>query len=304
MTLPLPSHASNLIGHEPALTLFEKAFQKGTLSHAWLISGPSGIGKETFVFHCIKLLLKISPNSLDEKRLLAGTHEGIVILRREIDDHGLPKKRDIPVEEVRHLNHFFQRTSTHNTWRVAVIDGAENLSISAANALLKLIEEPPPRTVFFLITSRLGSIQDTIRSRCRLLKLFPLSDRDMRKLIPEISESVLKYAKGSPRIALLLSEEKYAHLPNLIDALIEGGALDTIKEKISHLQQGEGTSLFYLLLKEGIACKSRQAVQNENYIQAQELAKRYFKLQELLLDSERFSLEKDQVLTESLALLQ
>ncbi|QCE33913.1 hypothetical protein FAI40_00335 [Acetobacteraceae bacterium] len=297
-------YTQKLVGHDTAKYFFESAFHRGKISHAWLISGSPGIGKETFVFSCVRFIFKIVQNSPQEKRLLSGTHEGVISLRREEDEEGNPKKRDISVEEVRRLKYFFQQTSSGNQWRVAIIDGVENLSVSASNALLKLIEEPPPKSLFFLITSRLGSIQDTIRSRCRLLKLYPLSNENMTKLIPEVSEKILKYAKGSPKVAYLLLREKYRNFPSLVDLLLSDAPAYEKKEAVSHLKKGEAVTLLYSLLQEGIFSKSVEAAQDKNYLESRTWSMKYFEMQKLILDAEHLSLEKEQVLIEILGLLQ
>lgn len=192
--MPHPRENDALIGHEAAIREFYEAWSSGRLPQAWILGGPEGIGKATFAWRAARFLLahgdsdpKARPDLFVGKdhpvfhQTASLSHGDLFVLRREWNDKAKPPKHftDIRVDDVRRAIHVFQRAAGAGGYRVCVVDCAEDLNSSAANALLKLIEEPPPRSVFFIVAHKPSQIIPTIRSRCRKVLMRALSETDL-----------------------------------------------------------------------------------------------------------------------------
>ncbi|MGD8327641.1 MAG: AAA family ATPase, partial [Sphingomonadales bacterium] len=166
-----------LLGYDEAERLFLDALNSDRLHHAWLLTGPKGIGKATFAYRLSALLLSDSTNGdIDELhpaiRLLRNeAHPDLRILKRGIDPKTGKLKSEISVADIRVLQGFLGSTAAQGGWRIIIIDAADDLNRNAANALLKILEEPPKKVAFFLISHAPGRLLPTIRSRCRHLAL-------------------------------------------------------------------------------------------------------------------------------------
>jgi len=224
-----PKETENLQGQGAAEKLFLDNFNSGRFHHAWLITGAKGIGKASFAYRAAKFLLSGEgegglfgpPESLDVpadtpaiSQVLAGSHPGLAVLNRHYDQKGKKFYSAIRVDDVRALSGFFRLTAADGSWRVVIIDPVDDMNNNAANAILKILEEPPERTVFFLLSHTPAGLLPTIRSRCRLLPLIPLSEADMRTVLGPHTETLseaemnmlLTLADGSPGKALQLMD--------------------------------------------------------------------------------------------------
>ena len=182
MELPHPRDTYDFMGGEAPERTLLAAMSGGRLHHAWLFAGPEGVGKATLAYRVARRLLGGKPSSghgalgtsPDDPiaRLVAGrAHPALLVLPRDPED-GKPRKQ-IPVEEARELPAFFAKTPAMAPWRVAIVDAADDLNASGANALLKILEEPPERGIILLASHRPGALIATIRSRCRILRFNP-----------------------------------------------------------------------------------------------------------------------------------
>src|SRR5476651_414688 len=185
MSAPEPRANPILLGHEAAERTLLDAMHFGRMHHAWLITGPEGIGKATLAFRFARRLLAglgggdslaLDPFHPVFRRIVAGGHADMLTIERAYDEKTKRLKRDIAVQDVRAINAFMALTPAEGGWRVAVVDGAEDLNQASANALLKILEEPPSRAVLILVCSAPGRLPPTVRSRCRHLRLSPLTD--------------------------------------------------------------------------------------------------------------------------------
>jgi DNA polymerase-3 subunit delta' len=185
---PHPRETQKLLGHAAAERTFLEAFNSGRLHHAWMITGPKGVGKATLAWRIARFLLAteeggfLPPESLDvaadhpvSHRLLALSEPRLFLLRRPWDDKAERLKAEITVDETRALRNFLGLSAADGGRRVVLIDAADDLNRNAANAILKLLEEPPPRVTFLLVTHQPAGLLPTIRSRTRDIRLAPMA---------------------------------------------------------------------------------------------------------------------------------
>ena len=220
-----PRGNPHLVGHLRAEKRVLEALGSGRAHHAWLLSGPRGIGKATFAYHMARFLLSNPQGAargaeglgMDEnhpvfRQVAAAAHPGLF----ELVPSSERKTRVISVEEARRLLRFTAMTATDGGWRVAIIDAAEDMNASSANALLKVLEEPPEGVMFLLVSHSPGQLLPTIRSRCLHLPLRPLTAAQVREALAlldmgldeETLERAARLARGAPgrAVALALSE--------------------------------------------------------------------------------------------------
>lgn len=200
----------NLFGHDTAIADFRAAMDSGKLHHAWLLAGPRGVGKRCFAdMAALRLLaeaagpqpqtggLEVAPEHPTARLIAAHSHPDFRLLARPPKDKAERNKpldernpdaelaRNIPIDMVRALDGLFGTKPSQSERRVVIIDAIDDLERSAANALLKNLEEPPPASVFLLVCHNPGRILPTIRSRCRLLKFAPLDDDAMTSALKQ-----------------------------------------------------------------------------------------------------------------------
>ena len=198
--LPHPCETEHLFGHDGACAQVLDAFNGDRMHHAWMLTGPKGIGKASLAYHISRFLLAAEPardslfgtpppaTSLSvpadhpvARRIRAGSEPGLCILRRPVDDKTGKLKTVIPVDTVRELRRFFGLSAGGNGRRVVIVDCIDEMNANAANALLKVLEEPPQDAVLLLVTHQPSRILPTIRSRCRTLACAPMSPDDLER---------------------------------------------------------------------------------------------------------------------------
>src|SRR5215475_14359677 len=191
--LPLPRETTVLFGHDGAEREFLAVYRSGRVPHAWLIGGEPGIGKATLAYRMARFVLAnpapsrlggatslaLDPDHPTARRVAANAHTDLLALERTPGDTG-KMRTVITVEQVRRLVSFFGSTAGEGGWRVCIVDSADELKYpEGSNALLKMLEEPPPRSLFLLVSHAPGRLLPTIRSRCRRLALRPLGRGDV-----------------------------------------------------------------------------------------------------------------------------
>jgi DNA polymerase-3 subunit delta' len=212
-----------LYGHDDAVAAFREGLDAGRLHHAWLISGPEGVGKALFAAKAALRVLaegqgRVGLPGLDVPAdhpaahlIAAGSHPDLMKLERLPRENGAGElARGISVDQVRGLQRLFATTATFSPWRVVIVDSIDDLERAAANALLKNLEEPPPCSLFLLVSHATQRLLPTIRSRCRQLRLSTLDDDAMtsalRSALPDADESEISDLKeageGSPGRAI------------------------------------------------------------------------------------------------------
>jgi DNA polymerase-3 subunit delta' len=233
---PHPREVFDLEGQEAAEAAFEDARARGRLHHAWLLTGPEGVGKATFAYRAARRLLGASadpsrgllgsdPGHPVSRQVLGRAHPDLMVLER-VGEDGKPRKT-IPVDDARKLSEFFSKSPAAAPYRVAIIDAADDLNVNAANALLKTLEEPPPRGVLMMVTHSPGRLLSTIRSRCRRLAFAPFTleaaaafVRARIELNEEAALRLARMAQGAPGKALALAAGEALSLDDAARALI------------------------------------------------------------------------------------
>ena len=237
--LPHPRRVYDLFGQDAALREAEAAIQSGRLHHAWMVSGPKGVGKSTFAYRLARRLLGaeaageglLTSDPADPvcRRLEALSHPDFLLIRRPYNDKTGKLKGEIPVEEARRAPEFFSKSASGKGWRVCIVDSADELNTNSANALLKTLEEPPLRGLLILIVNTPGRLLPTIRSRCRRLILrAPSVEATTQWLIehhhmaPDEARRAAALAQGAPGRALALAETDAPAIMAAIDAALSG----------------------------------------------------------------------------------
>jgi DNA polymerase III subunit delta' len=214
-----PRLTQRLYGHGNAQAKMRQAFESGKLHHAWLITGRKGIGKATLAFRFAETVLSTS-NPRTPQWIASRSHPDLFVLERLWDPKTKKLKSELGVDNARKLSEFFGLTAGSGNWRVAIVDTADDLNNASANALLKLIEEPPPNCLLLLVCNQPGRILRTIRSRCMRIDLQPLTHDETQAVVanlpleeahaPEALEIAVKLSAGSPGRALDLLESSGA----------------------------------------------------------------------------------------------
>ncbi|EKF57946.1 DNA polymerase III subunit delta' [Agrobacterium albertimagni AOL15] len=220
-----PVSNRHLFGHEAAEAFLARSYRSGKGHHAILVEGPEGIGKATLAFRFANHILRHpDPTSAPEvisdpdpehpvtRQLASGASHNLLHLSRPVDEKSGRVKTAITVDEVRKAGHFFAQTSGTGNWRIVIIDPADDLNRNAANAILKILEEPPKRAMFLVLSHAPGKLLPTIRSRCLPLRLHELPPQAMDQALGQLGltiptekrEAVLTLAKGSVARALKL----------------------------------------------------------------------------------------------------
>jgi DNA polymerase III subunit delta' len=259
-----PRGATELYGHADAEQALLDAYKSGRIAHAWLIGGPPGIGKATLAFRFARFVLAhpdpaasdvqkakslaVDPDHPVARRMAAQGQPDFFVLERVINEQTGKLYTQIRVDDVRRMVAFFGATAREGGWRIAVVDSVDELAREGANALLKVLEEPPARALLLLVSHSPGRELPTIRSRCRRLLLRPLPEEDVRIALaavaeraeddPELTQAAAGADGSIARAVALLEGEGLALRQQVIDALArlpntDARALHALAEKLA-----------------------------------------------------------------------
>ncbi|MEM9205830.1 MAG: DNA polymerase III subunit delta' [Pseudomonadota bacterium] len=252
LDFPHPRTQTSLVGQSEAWSALEASYQSGRMHHGWLLTGVAGIGKATLAYRFAEAILSHSrfsdnaPNfgDIDQKTqslVTQNAHPDLKAIERRFDTKTKRLRSEITVDDIRQLGQFFASKPAFGAWRVGIIDAAEEMNRNAANALLKLLEEPPQRAVIFLVSHVAGRLLPTLKSRVRRLPMTPLDADSVRSVVARCLtgektrdgaiDSAISVAGGSAGEALeiLVQDEK--------------GALSKLASLLSDIDQGPDTRL-------------------------------------------------------------
>ena len=333
MSAPEPRANPILLGHDAAEATILEAIFAGRMHHAWLITGPEGVGKATLAYRFARRLLAGRPAeptlALDPanpvfRRVAASSHADMLTIERGYDPKRKRMRTTIAVDDVRRVVPFMHLTAAEGGWRVVVIDGAEEMNTASANALLKVLEEPPPRAVLLLVCSSPGRLLPTIRSRCRRLRLGPLDEAPMntllRQYLPSLTDDergrLATLAEGSPGRALTMAEDEGLAISTLVDNLLanlpEFRASKGYEIADQLVRSETGFSTFMDLLRAGVASAVRAAARGQADPEQERMValrpidawgELWHGLTRLQDETERFALDKRQAIVAGLGML-
>lgn len=249
---PHPRAATALIGHADNERDLLDAYRSGRLPHAIILGGPAGIGKATLAWRLARFLLAnpipetlavreaadlaVPPGSKVAAQVVSLSHPDLGLLRRELNEKTKRFYTEIRADDVRRVIGLFQRAAGAGGYRICIVDSAEDLNRSSANALLKLIEEPPPKSLFLLVAHRPGLVPPTIRSRCRLIRLRSLDGGDVAEIVgtlgppwSDASEAEIAAAAAEARGSVHDAMRRLGHRGVELDAMV-GRLLDRLPE--------------------------------------------------------------------------
>ncbi|MEX0953719.1 MAG: DNA polymerase III subunit delta' [Rhizobiaceae bacterium] len=313
--VPEPAENPYLIGHERARGNLASAFTAGRLHHALLLTGPAGIGKATFAFHLARHvlvgqkdappdhLLPADPQSHTFRSVAQGAHSAVLHLTRPANERAKGFKTVVTVEEIRRVGRFLSLSAHDGGYRVVIVDPADDLNASAANALLKNLEEPPARTLFVLIAHVPGRLVPTIRSRCQIVRLDPLSEPEILEAMTALGltlpdtagarSELARRAGGSVRNAILLTEYGGLEIASTIEKLLDASQFDLalasrLADAVTGREQTVQLDIFNDHLLDAIAAGATQG----DRLRSARQAESWSRLREDIASTEIYNLDK------------
>ncbi len=283
-----PRETSALYGHAHAEESLFSAFMSGRMHHAWLLTGPKGIGKATLAYRMAKFVLtysdaekakamgaenlSVADDMPAARQILAQGHPDLLVIRRPVDEKTKKAKSVIPVDQVRKTSGFFGKSAGAGGWRVCIVDSADEMNANSANALLKVLEEPPAKSLFLLISHQPGRLLPTIRSRCRQLAMPALSTSAMDQVLgangadlsPDDIAAIDVLAEGSAGRALTIASgdglELYRSMVGLICQLPRPdiAAMHALADKAARRGAEQTFEILIDLLRDWVARAVRQ----------------------------------------------
>ncbi|OHV81444.1 DNA polymerase III subunit delta' [Rhizobium sp. LCM 4573] len=317
-----PARNPHLFGHKAAEDFLARSYRSGKGHHAILIEGPEGIGKATLAFRFANHVLShpdpatapehLAAPDLDSavsRQIASGASHNLLHLARPVDEKTGKAKTAITVDEVRRAGHFFSQTSGTGNWRIVIIDPADDLNRNAANAILKILEEPPRRALFLVLSHAPGKLLPTIRSRCQPLKLSPLGDDDLMQALGALGlrpdggkteETIRAMSKGSVARALKLMNYGGADIVAAFDEVMaadEPAARKNMHRLADVLSAKDSDVIFGFFLEhlgDHLMERARQAALTGNLQGAERQAKLVSDITEQITVAQAYNLDRKQ----------
>jgi DNA polymerase-3 subunit delta' len=314
---PHPREHGILIGHTEAEASVLGAWRSARLPHAFLIGGPEGIGKATLAYRIARFLLahpapdkklhkdlSVAEDNPASRQVAVLSHPDLLVLRRVMNEESKKLRTEIRVDDVRRIVSFFGSTAAFGGYRVCVVDSIEEMNAAGLNSLLKLVEEPPAKSMFLLISHAPGRVIATIRSRCQRMRLNPLSTEEVSRAVselaarmPELPRSQIPDAAaasgGSVRRALelllgeglevrSLSTEMLERLPT-----VDPAKLHTLGD---HMKGDQGFAVFTEAVEDWLASQATR--ENQPPARLARYAETWEKVRRAAIDTDAFGLDR------------
>lgn len=317
-----PMENTKLFGHGDAEEFLAQSYRSGKGHHAILIEGPEGIGKATLAFRFANHVLSNpdplaapdaivdpDPASIVSHAIASGASHNLLYLARPVDEKTGKVKSAITVDEVRRAGKFFSQTSGTGNWRIVIIDPADDMNRNAANAILKILEEPPKRALFLVLSHAPGKLLPTIRSRCLPLRLSPLGDAALGAALSHLdigadmqTADLMRDAKGSVSEALKLLNYGGGDIIAAYRQVVasEGPAARKAMHKLAEVLSGrESETIFDFFvshIEDDIMARARQAAIEGRVEAADRMARLHSEVTERLTVSQAYNLDRKQTI--------
>lgn len=331
-----PKNNTFLLGQDKAEKILLDAWKNNSMHNSWLLCGLEGIGKATLAYRFARFLLsadeskkesysslEISENNPVYKLTVNGAHPDLKIIERDYTDTDkrkivkaikegealseeelktLKKSAVIKIDEVRMINEFLSKKSADNHWRVVIIDSIDDMNQFSANAVLKILEEPPAKSILLLISHNPGKLLPTIKSRCAKLVLSPLSENEVASLLrryrPQLTEKEVKglaaISSGSIGKALLYSDNMALRYYDDLCKLIYAKDKFKLADLLSYAETAAKDEDSFALVQELILKFISENIANSSH--TDELADVWENAIKIFNETSRLNLDKKQIL--------
>ena len=331
-----PRNNTFLLGQEKAEQALLEAWKNNSMHNSWLLCGQEGIGKATLAYRFARFLLSADENNkdkytslevgennpaykliaknahpnlkvierdfieTDKKKVLKAIKEGEALSENELK--GLKKSAVIRIDDVRTINDFLSKKSADNNWRIVIIDSIDDMNASSANAVLKILEEPPAKSILLLISHNPGRLLPTIKSRCAKLLLSPLAGNVIASLLrryrPELSEKEIaglqEICSGSIGKALIYSDNKALQYYDNLCKLVYAKEKFKLSDLLSYCETAAKDEDIYVLVQELIFKFISENIANSEHVE--ELAVVWENTIKMFDEAARLNIDKKQVL--------
>ncbi len=325
-----------LFGHEKAEQILLEGWKNNSLHNSWLFSGVEGIGKATLAYRFARFLLSADENRREEYksldvgngnqvfRLVAkDSHPDLKVLERDFTEtdrkkvlkaikdgeamssdelKGLKKSAFIRVDDVRTINEFLSKKSSNDGWRVVIVDSVDDMNASSANAVLKILEEPPHKAIMILISHNPNRLLPTIKSRCAKLNLQPLDENTVASLLrryrPELTEKTVKglshICSGSIGKAINYADNDALSGYEKLENIVAAGKNFKLADLTAFCDAAVASEDSYYLTQELVLKYIAEHIKNSRDIEA--MAAVWEKSIKMFDEVERLNMDKKQVL--------
>lgn len=303
--VPLPETRTHVIGHQAARANIMAALDAARLPGGIMLHGPRGIGKATLAFDIAReVFVRTGDESVSHiaAQVAAGAYPNLRVLRKAPRETGKGFYTAIRVEEVRGLIEESRMTRGRAGFRIVIADSIDDCNPSSANALLKILEEPPAETLFILVSHRPGGLLPTIKSRCHAVAVRPLSNAHVREIVPGATDAAIELAAGIPRRAfeaLAMGEDKgltallgWLRAPGNGASAVYLGVADVLAAE----KDGAGYAFGQQMLLDWIAGEAKNAAQSGGKPRLASAGELWEKANALFADAEEYNLDARQTL--------